>query len=43
MKYTKPELLLLGQAVEAVQGVGKPGGSLDASIEHSAGAYEADE
>jgi hypothetical protein len=43
MEYTKPEVLVLGQAVDAVQGVGKPGGHLDSSIEYSSSAYEADE
>lgn len=47
MTYTKPELVALTPAVEAIQGVGKPHilmvdwnqGSLFASI----GSYEADE
>ena len=43
MNYTKPEVVALGRAVDAVQGIGKPGGSLDGSNEFSAGAYEADE
>ncbi len=47
MKYTKPELLLIGSALSTVQGVDKPQqtfldhrtGKMNATI----GAYEADE
>jgi hypothetical protein len=43
MEYTKPEVLVLGQAIDAVQSVGKPGGNLDSLIEYSSSAYESDE
>jgi hypothetical protein len=43
MTYTKPEVLLLGPASDAIQGTGKPGGHIDGSGDLSSGAYEADE
>ena len=44
MKYAKPEILLVDQAVCAIQGIGKPGGSTDLPMEErSTSAYEADE
>lgn len=46
MKYVKPELVLLGKAVDAVQGsMSKPIGNPDAATPHqpSPAAYEADE
>jgi len=44
MNYTRPEVLLLGRAIDAVQGSGKPGGGFDLGMEEkTSGAYEADE
>jgi hypothetical protein len=43
MTYTKPELTLLGQAVDAVQSQGKEGQALDGPSTHTLNAYEADE
>ena len=44
MNYTKPEVLILGRAVDAVQGTSKPGGMIDGSPQQqSSSAYEADE
>jgi hypothetical protein len=43
MTYSKPELTLLGRAVEAVQSQGKAGQALDSPSTHTLDAYEADE
>jgi hypothetical protein len=44
MKYTKPEVLLLGPAVSAVQAHQKDGENLDsAAPTYSTAAYEVDE
>jgi hypothetical protein len=42
MNYTKPEVLLLGRAVDAVQSLSKPGSSIDGG-EGTNDAYESDE
>jgi hypothetical protein len=43
MRYTKPEVLLLGRAVQAVQMNSKGGDPVDGFDTRTAGAYEADE
>jgi len=44
MTYTKPEVLLLGRAVDAVQNQEKDGSHLDsAEPSYTSGAYEVDE
>jgi len=43
MTYTKPEVLVLGRAIEAVQATSKGSGSVDGINTHTASAYEADE
>ena len=43
MNYEKPEVLLLGSAVEAVQMHTKGGEAIDAPNSRTTGAYEADE
>jgi hypothetical protein len=43
MEYTKPEVLLLGRAVDAVQMNTKGGENQDAPNSRTTGAYEADE
>lgn len=43
MVYTKPELLLVGRAVESVQSHQKQGGVIDSPSSLSSSAYEADE
>jgi hypothetical protein len=43
MTYTKPEVLLLGRAVDAVQSQLKDDQQYDSSAEQSASAYQADE
>jgi len=43
MNYMKPEMLLLGSAVEAVQMHTKGGEAIDAPNSRTTGAYEADE
>jgi len=43
MEYTKPEVQLLGRAVDAVQSNTKPGGQIDGTPRESTSAYEADE
>jgi len=43
MKYEKPEIVSLGAASTAVQGVSKPGIPLDNEHRPSTPAYEADE
>jgi hypothetical protein len=41
--YTKPEMLVLGRAIDAVQTNSKGGQVIDAPLSKTAGAYEADE
>jgi hypothetical protein len=43
MKYEKPEIVALGTACTAVQGVSKPGIDLDNMHRPTTPAYEADE
>ena len=43
MTYTKPEVLFLGRAIDAVQMNNKVSGSVDGPSSHTSGAYEADE
>jgi hypothetical protein len=43
MTYTKPEVLLLGRAVDAVQSFSKPGGTFDGTSQQTNPAYESDE
>ena len=43
MKYTKPEIVVLGSACAAVQGVSKPGIPLENQHRPTTPAYEADE
>jgi hypothetical protein len=43
MKYTKPEVLALGRAVDAVQSLTKPGNNFDGSPERTDDAYQSDE
>jgi hypothetical protein len=43
MTYTKPEVLLLGRAVDAVQAHAKGTGTQDVPGSQTTGAYEADE
>jgi hypothetical protein len=45
MKYTKPEVLAFGQAIDAVQATGttKGSGDVDTESTRTGSAYEADE
>jgi hypothetical protein len=43
MKYTKPEVVALGRATDAVQSHSKPGGNIETPMTTSTSAYEADE
>jgi hypothetical protein len=43
MKYEKPEIVALGTACAAVEGVSKPGSPLDNAHRPATPAYEADE
>jgi hypothetical protein len=43
MTYTKPEVLLLGRAMNAVQMNSKGGEVIDGTDSKTTGAYEADE
>jgi hypothetical protein len=45
MRYTKPEVLVFGQAIDAVQATGtaKGDGNLDGESKQTGSAYEADE
>jgi len=43
MTYSKPEVLVLGQAIDAVQANSKGAGQIDVPETRSTGAYEADE
>jgi hypothetical protein len=43
MNYTKPEVLLLGRTVDAVQSNEKQGDNLDSETTRTIAAYEADE
>jgi hypothetical protein len=43
MKYTKPELVVLASATDAVQTVKGPDPHLDSNLQETIGMYEADE
>jgi hypothetical protein len=43
MNYTKPEVVSLGRAVDAVQSHAKGGASLETAMTTTNSAYEADE
>lgn len=43
MRYEKPSIAVIGEAVQAIQGIHKPNSDVDSCESSTAAAYEADE